>query len=179
MKVSDCGQNFEHISHGYKDENGKIQACDGFITKDRIDALIDDPEVFYDDRAIDGFVAYCEKELTLTDGSDLHLLDSFKLWKEKTPMAKNVKTEKPAEDTKSTEENEETVLSFEAWDYKTQLLAAALVVTLLSNRRIRKQNKVLVKSMIKAQQCIFELSTAFEARVLLDRKMYGLERLDG
>jgi phage terminase large subunit-like protein len=48
----------------------------------RIDALIEDPEVYYDDQAINGFIAYCEKELTLTDGSDLNLLDSFKLWSE-------------------------------------------------------------------------------------------------
>lgn len=48
----------------------------------RIDALIEDPQFYYDDRAIDGFVAYCEEELTLTDGEDLHLLDSFKLWAE-------------------------------------------------------------------------------------------------
>lgn len=48
----------------------------------RIDALIENPGVYYDDKAIDGFVKYCENELTLTDGSDLHLLDSFKLWAE-------------------------------------------------------------------------------------------------
>lgn len=48
----------------------------------RIDALIANPEIYYDDKAIDGFVAYCEDELTLTDGSDLVLLDSFKLWAE-------------------------------------------------------------------------------------------------
>jgi phage terminase large subunit-like protein len=48
----------------------------------RIDALIADPNFYYDPDAIDGFIAYCEKELTLTDGSDLHLLDSFKLWAE-------------------------------------------------------------------------------------------------
>lgn len=48
----------------------------------RIDALIANPNVFYDDKAIDGFILYCENELTLTDGSDLHLLDSFKLWAE-------------------------------------------------------------------------------------------------
>ena len=48
----------------------------------RIDALIDDPAYYYDDKAIDGFVKYCERELVLTDGSDLHLLDSFKLWAE-------------------------------------------------------------------------------------------------
>ena len=48
----------------------------------RIDALIDNPKIYYDDQAVEGFVLYCEQELTLTDGSDLHLLPSFKLWAE-------------------------------------------------------------------------------------------------
>src|SRR5918993_2863734 len=48
----------------------------------RIDALIANPNIYYDDLAIEGFVAYCENELTLTDGSDLHLLPTFKLWAE-------------------------------------------------------------------------------------------------
>jgi len=48
----------------------------------RIDDRILDPNYYYDDKAIDGFIKYCEYELTLTDGSDLHLLDSFKLWAE-------------------------------------------------------------------------------------------------
>jgi phage terminase large subunit-like protein len=48
----------------------------------RIDALIDDPKYWYDDKAIDGFIHYCEEELTLTDGSDVKLLESFKLWAE-------------------------------------------------------------------------------------------------
>lgn len=48
----------------------------------RIDALIADPRFYYDDAAIDGFILYCENELTLTDGGDLHLLDTFKLWAE-------------------------------------------------------------------------------------------------
>lgn len=48
----------------------------------RIDALIADPNFYYDDGAIDGFVKYCENELTLTDGSDMRLLESFKLWAE-------------------------------------------------------------------------------------------------
>lgn len=48
----------------------------------RIDALIANPNIYYDDKAIDGFILYCENELTLTDGSDLHLLDSFKVWAE-------------------------------------------------------------------------------------------------
>lgn len=52
------------------------------LEMNRIDALIRDPGVYYDDQAIDGFVAYCESEMTLTDGGDLYLLDSFKLWAE-------------------------------------------------------------------------------------------------
>ena len=48
----------------------------------RIDELIADPNFYYDDAAIDGFILYCENELTLTDGSDFVLLDSFKLWAE-------------------------------------------------------------------------------------------------
>ncbi len=48
----------------------------------RIDDLIANPGVYYDDRAVEGFIAYCENELTLTDGEDLNLLDSFKLWAE-------------------------------------------------------------------------------------------------
>ena len=48
----------------------------------RIDSLIANPGVWYDDQAIQGFINYCENELTLTDGEDLHLLDSFKLWAE-------------------------------------------------------------------------------------------------
>jgi phage terminase large subunit-like protein len=48
----------------------------------RIDALIANPNIYYDDEAVEGFIRYCEGELTLTDGSDLHLLDSFKLWSE-------------------------------------------------------------------------------------------------
>ena len=48
----------------------------------RIDALIENPRYYYDDNAVEGFVKYCENELTLTDGTDLHLLDTFKLWAE-------------------------------------------------------------------------------------------------
>lgn len=48
----------------------------------RIDALIENPDFYYDDQAVNGFIQYCENELTLTDGSDLYLLDSFKLWAE-------------------------------------------------------------------------------------------------
>ena len=52
------------------------------LQMNRIDALITDPMYYYDDKVVEGFIAYCEEELTLTDGSDLHLLDSFKLWAE-------------------------------------------------------------------------------------------------
>lgn len=48
----------------------------------RIDALIDNPGIYYDSRKVEGWIAFCENELTLTDGSDMHLLDSFKLWGE-------------------------------------------------------------------------------------------------
>ncbi len=52
------------------------------LEMNRVDALIEDPTIYYDDQAINGFISYCEKELTLTDGTELHLLDSFKLWGE-------------------------------------------------------------------------------------------------
>jgi phage terminase large subunit-like protein len=48
----------------------------------RIDSLIANPNIYYDDQAVEGFIRYCEGELTLTDGSDLYLLDSFKVWAE-------------------------------------------------------------------------------------------------
>jgi phage terminase large subunit-like protein len=48
----------------------------------RIDDLIENPGIWYDDQAVEGFVSFCENELTLTDGEDLHLLDTFKLWAE-------------------------------------------------------------------------------------------------
>ena len=63
--------------------DGKIPICEEIsLEMNRIDALIANPGIWYDDQAIQGFVNYCENELTLTDGSDLHLLDSFKLWAE-------------------------------------------------------------------------------------------------
>lgn len=52
------------------------------LEMNRIDELIANPNFYYDDKAIDGFIKYCEGELTLTDGGDLHLLDTFKLWAE-------------------------------------------------------------------------------------------------
>lgn len=62
---------------------GEIPVCKEIsMEMNRIDALIDDPRYWYDDEAINGFIQYCENELTLTNGEDLHLLDSFKLWAE-------------------------------------------------------------------------------------------------
>lgn len=52
------------------------------LEMNRIDRLIEDPNIYYDPNAIDGFIKFCERELTLTDGSDLWLLDTFKLWAE-------------------------------------------------------------------------------------------------
>ena len=52
------------------------------LEMNRVDSLIANPNVYYDDNAVEGFVLYCEKELTLTDGSNLHLLPTFKLWAE-------------------------------------------------------------------------------------------------
>lgn len=62
---------------------GEIPVCKEIeMEMNRIDALIDNPGIWYDDQAVQGFIDYCECELTLTDGEDLHLLDSFKLWAE-------------------------------------------------------------------------------------------------
>ena len=62
---------------------GEIPVCKEIsMEMNRIDDLIANPGIWYDDQAIDGFIAYCENELTLTDGEDLYLLDSFKLWAE-------------------------------------------------------------------------------------------------
>lgn len=62
---------------------GEIPICKEIaLEMNRIDDLIANPGIYYDSEAINGFIKYCENELTLTDGADLHLLDSFKLWAE-------------------------------------------------------------------------------------------------
>lgn len=62
---------------------GEIPICKEIeMEMHRIDDLIDNPGIYYDDQAVEGFINYCENELTLTDGKDLHLLDSFKIWAE-------------------------------------------------------------------------------------------------
>ena len=62
---------------------GEIPVCEAIsMEMNRIDALIANRGVYYDENAVEGFISFCEEELTLTDGSDLHLLDTFKLWAE-------------------------------------------------------------------------------------------------
>lgn len=62
---------------------GELPVCQEIsMEMNRIDQLIASPAIYYDDKAINGFISFCEHELTLTDGSDLKLLDSFKLWAE-------------------------------------------------------------------------------------------------
>ena len=62
---------------------GEIPVCETIsLEMNRIDSLIENPGIYYDDNAVEGFIEYCESELTLTDGGDLVLLDSFKLWAE-------------------------------------------------------------------------------------------------
>lgn len=71
------GQFREAVLRGYIPVNREIA-----MEMNRIDALIANPNIWYDDRAVDGFILYCENELTLTDGSDLNLMPTFKLWAE-------------------------------------------------------------------------------------------------
>lgn len=62
---------------------GEIPVCNEIaLEMNRIDDLIANPGIYYDDTKVEGWIAFCENELTLTDGADLHLLDSFKLWGE-------------------------------------------------------------------------------------------------
>ena len=66
-----------------KVQNGEIPVCHHVLQEmARIDDLIENPGIYYDPKPVEGFIKYCESELTLTDGSDLFLLDSFKLWAE-------------------------------------------------------------------------------------------------
>lgn len=71
------GQFREAVMRGLIPVNREIS-----MEMNRIDAKIDNPNYYYDDKAVEGWIKYCENELTLTDGSDLHLLDTFKLWGE-------------------------------------------------------------------------------------------------
>lgn len=62
---------------------GDIPVCETIsMEMNRIDRLIENPDIYYDPDPVEGYIAFCEEELTLTDGSDMHLLDTFKLWAE-------------------------------------------------------------------------------------------------
>ena len=62
---------------------GEIVVCNEIsLQMNRIDERISNPGIYYDEEVVQGFIMFCENELTLTDGSDLHLLDTFKLWAE-------------------------------------------------------------------------------------------------
>lgn len=62
---------------------GEIPVCyEISLEMNRIDSLIENKSIYYDDKAVEGYIKYCENELTLTDGSPLYLLDTFKLWAE-------------------------------------------------------------------------------------------------
>lgn len=62
---------------------GDIPICREIeMEMNRIDALIENPNIYYDPEPVEGWIAFCENELTLTDGSDMHMLDTFKLWGE-------------------------------------------------------------------------------------------------
>lgn len=71
------GQFREKVLRGEIPVNREIS-----MEMNRIDDFIANPNIYYDDKAVNGFIDFCETELTLTDGTDLHLLDSFKLWAE-------------------------------------------------------------------------------------------------
>ena len=62
---------------------GEIPICHEIeMEMNRIDQLIANPGIYYDEKAVEGWIAFCENEMTLTDGSEVHMLDSFKLWGE-------------------------------------------------------------------------------------------------
>ena len=63
--------------------NGEIPVNKEIVDEmNRIDDLISNPGIWYDDSKVEGYIRFCNEELTLTDGSDMHLLDTFKLWAE-------------------------------------------------------------------------------------------------
>lgn len=111
---------------------GEIPVCNEIsMEMNRIDALIDDPEVYYDDQAINGFIAFCEKECTLTDGTNLHLLDTFKLWAEQI-FGWYYFTERPV------------------WEPATPLKQGAYVTKVVKNRLTKKQYLIVARGAAKS-----------------------------
>jgi phage terminase large subunit-like protein len=111
---------------------GEIPVCKEIsLEMNRIDALIEDPDVYYDDQAINGFIAYCENELTLTDGETLHLLDTFKLWAEQL-LAWFVFVEK------------------RVYQPATETHAAGYVTRVIKKRLTRKQYLIVARGAAKS-----------------------------
>ena len=83
MKLSNTAVPFYYGEFRDRVIRGEIPVCkEVSMEMNRIDLLIENPNIYYDEDAIEGYVKFCENELTLTDGSPLYLLDSFKLWAE-------------------------------------------------------------------------------------------------
>lgn len=101
------------------------------LEMERVDALILDPDIFYDDQAINGFIAYCEKECTLTDGSELHMLDTFKLWSEQIFGWYTFETRK-------------------IWEPATPLQKGAYVYKTVKERLTKKQYLIVARGAAKS-----------------------------
>ena len=101
------------------------------LEMNRIDALVENPDYWYDDQAINGFIAYCEKECTLTDGEPLHLLDSFKLWAEQI-FGWYYYIERPV------------------WEPATPLKHGAFVNKVIKKRLTRKQYLIVARGAAKS-----------------------------
>lgn len=112
--------------------SGEIPVCAEIsMEMNRIDALIDDPEVYYDDQAINGFISFCEKECTLTDGEQLRLLDTFKLWAEQI-FGWYYFVERPV------------------WEPATPLKKAGYVTKVVKKRLTRKQYLIVARGAAKS-----------------------------
>jgi phage terminase large subunit-like protein len=112
--------------------SGKLPVSNEILLEmERIEALIRDRSVYYDPYAINGFISFCEKELTLTDGSDLHLLDSFKLWAEQI-FGWYVFEEKPV------------------WQEATPLQEGGFVNQIVKQRLTKKQYLIVARGAAKS-----------------------------
>lgn len=111
---------------------GEIPVCKEIsMEMNRIDSLIDDPAIYYDPAPVEGFIKFCENEMTLTDGGDVHMLDSFKLWAEQL-LCWFYFDEK------------------EVWDPKANKGHGAFVVKQIKKRLTRKQYLIVGRGAAKS-----------------------------
>lgn len=111
---------------------GEIPVCREIsLEMNRIDSLIASPDIYYDDEAINGFILFAEQELTLTDGQDLKLLDSFKLWAEQL-LSWYYFTEE------------------QSYEPPTPLTAGGLVTKLVKRRLVNKQYLIVARGAAKS-----------------------------